>query len=248
MLQFTRDQLLRAAEDPDNADLNALAAVIASDPLMTLRVLRQASAPQRGGLHSAPKTVLEAMILMGTGPLFRSCQDLKVVQDLLADDPEALAGLTLAMARAYRAARIAHRLASMLDDPDAEVIHEVALLHDFTELLLWVYRPRVAAATRRTLTDAERHAHRRQAHHELPVDLVQLGQQLMRAWRLHPQLIRMGEGSDAPTSRAHLIDLAVRLADGEADGDEGPDSFTIADAAQTLKLGADATREVLRRL
>ena len=248
VLQYTRDRILGLAEDPDKVDLNKLASIIASDPLMTLRVLRLASAQCKGRMQGAPKTALEAVILIGTGPLFRSCQDLPVIQDVLAGRPEALAGLTLAMTRSYRAARIAHRFASLLDDPDAEVIHEVALLHDFAELLLWLHRPVLAQATwqERTAEDVARSRHR--AHHALPADMIQLGVRLMKAWHFNSQLIRLIEAHAAPTSRGHLVDLAVRLVDRSAEQSEAIDDVDIQDASVVLRLDVDATRQLLRGL
>jgi HD-like signal output (HDOD) protein len=247
VLQYTREQILLAAQAPDDVDLNRLASLIASDPLMTLRVLKQASAPHRGLMHNAPRTALEALMLLGTGPFFRACSTAPVVQDLLANEPDALAGLTAAMARAYRAARLAHRFASMLDDPDAEVIHEVTLLHSFAELLLWVFRPRLALATLRPQGPSGHGPHPR-ALHDLPIDLMQLGLRLMHDWRLHPQLIRLIEHHHSPTGRAHLIDLAVRIAEDAMHGEPDRDSRHLADAASTLQLSIDAARQVLRQL
>lgn len=247
VLAYTRDRILHAAENDDDVDLNRLAAVISSDPLMTLRVLRQASAPTRGLMHNPPKTTLEALLLIGTGPLFRASRDMPVVQDVLADKPEALAGLTAAMTRSYHAARMAHRFASMLDDPDAEVIHEAALLHDFAELLLWLHRPRLAVQSFHENGIAGLGVGRHPTHHDLPVDLVHLGASLMKSWRLNPQLIRMIEANAATSTRCRLVDLAVRLADSHLASGDAPDPAVLREAARLLNLSPDATRQVLRQ-
>jgi hypothetical protein len=60
--------------------------------------------------------------------------------------PEALAGVRAVLRRAHRAAAFALGFAAHRLDPDAAVIHEATLLHNFAEVLLW--RTRRCAARR----------------------------------------------------------------------------------------------------
>ncbi|HRD97081.1 MAG TPA: HDOD domain-containing protein [Rubrivivax sp.] len=248
VLQHTRDRLLQLAGNPDNVNVPVLARLVASDPLMSLNVLRMASARRRGHLQGAPKTALEAIILIGISPLFRACEKLPVIQDVLAEHPQAIAGLTHAMLLAYNAARLAHRFAAMLDDPEAEVIHEVALLHGFAEMLLWLHRPRLALATWRPRSQEDLDANRHPAHHELPVDLAQLGLRLMKAWHLNTQLILMIQAQGSSMGHARLVDLAVRLADRPPGQAEGFSQADVLYAASVLQLSVDATAEFLRKI
>src|SRR5207344_2395149 len=106
------------------------------------------------------------------------------VQDKLSDDPCALDGLMRLLERSQRAARFALGFAVHRMDPDAEVIHEAALLHDFAEILLWCHVPELAL-------DIERRQREDTALRSVVVqkqvlgaDLLDVQQALMRVWRL----------------------------------------------------------------
>ena len=136
---------MRATED--DVDANSLGEMIASDPLMTLKVLAHAHTLKRGssaGLRAAPETVTSALVLMGITPFFRAFGPQPTLEDALADHEDALLGLSRVMQRAERASRFALAFAAHRADPDAAILHSAALLHDFAEMLLWVHAPDLA--------------------------------------------------------------------------------------------------------
>ena len=130
---------LRALEDAVDAHL--LAEAIASDPLMTLKLLAHLARLRRGRDGSDTETVTEALVMLGIPPFFRAFGPQTASEDLLADRPQALAGFHAVLQRSHRAARFAVGFAVHRMDHDAPVIHEAALLHDFAELLLWLRAP-----------------------------------------------------------------------------------------------------------
>jgi HD-like signal output (HDOD) protein len=96
-------------------------------------------------------------------------------------------------------------------DTDAEIIQEAALLHDFAEVLLWCHAPLLALEIERrqradpTLRSA--HAQRDM----LNVQLCDLEQALMKAWRL-PELLQLLTNdhlSNVPRVRNVLLATAL---------------------------------------
>src|ERR1700759_3914992 len=136
-------------EIEDDVDARRIAEVVGRDPLMTLKVLIHASTQGSKRRLTDAETVVEALVLMGITPFFRTFGPQPTVEDHLAGHPEALAGLQHVMLRADRAARFAASFAIHRADPDAVVLHEAAQLHDFTEMLLWLHAPELALELQR---------------------------------------------------------------------------------------------------
>ena len=169
---------LRAAEDAVDAHL--LAEAIASDPLMTLKLLAHLARLRRGRGGSDTETVTEALVMLGIPPFFRAFGPQTAAEDLLAASPSALAGFHEVLRRSHRAARFALGFAVHRMDHDAPVIHEAALLHDFAELLLWLRAPALALRDRAPPADRTRPALGHAQRECLHIELAELQQALMR--------------------------------------------------------------------
>jgi HD-like signal output (HDOD) protein len=237
-------ELMRVNED--NVDANGLGEMIATDPLMTLKVLAHAAEHRSQRLLTDAETVTAALVLMGITPFFRNFGQQPVVDVLLANRPEALAGLERVLARANRAARFALAFAAHRADPDAAVIHSAALLHDFAEMLLWVHAPDLALEIRRRqLADPTLRSTAIQRE-LLNIELGDLEQELMQAWRL-PQLLRKitnDKGSNDP--QVQCVKLAVRLARHTADGwDNAAIPDDLRDIGELLQLKPEHTLKLL---
>ena len=103
-------------------------------------------------------------------------------------------------------------------DHDASVLHEAALLHDFAELLIWLHAPALAlqVAQRLRTSPGLRTA---QAQREiLNVELPELQQALMQAWRLPSLLVRITDDRQGESPQARNVQLAIRLARHSAAG------------------------------
>lgn len=238
-------ELIRATED--DVDANSLGEWIATDPLMSLKVLAHASELRRGRLFADAETVTAALVLMGITPFFRNFGPQPTLEDSLADHPEGLLGLSRVMQRAERASRYALGFAAHRTDPDAAVIHSAALLHDFAEMLLWVHAPDLALQIAQ-LQAADRQLRSALAQRRvLGIELAQLEQALMRHWRLPELLRRITSDRDARDPKVRCVALAVRLARHTARGWDDPAvPDDLRDIAELLNLSPEHTLRLLQ--
>jgi HD-like signal output (HDOD) protein len=239
---------LRAVEDAVDAHL--LAEAVASDPLMTLKLLSHLARLRRGRDGSDTETVTEALVMLGIPPFFRAFGPQTAAEELLAGLPEALAGFRAVLQRSHRAARFAIGFAVHRMDHDAPVIHEAALLHDFAELLLWLRAPALALEI----------VHRQQAdpglrsaalqREVLHVELAELQHALMSAWRLPATLVHITDDhARTVTPQVRNVRLAIRAARHSAQGWDNPAlPDDVEEIGHLLQLGPEPTLRLLREI
>lgn len=237
-------ELLRANEDA--VDANSLGEMIAGDPLMTLKVLAYAASHRSSRLQTDAETVTAALVLMGITPFFREFGPQPTVEDRLAAFPQALEGLQRVLDRADRAARFALAFAIHRTDPDAAVIHNAAMLHDFAEMLLWVHAPALALQMRERQV-ADCHLRSAAVQRELlHIELGDLEQALMQAWHLPELLAHITNDKRANDPQVQCVKLAVRLARHTADSwdDEAvPDD--LSEIGELLNMSPEHTLKLL---
>ena len=243
--------LLRQVEDAHgNVDARLVAEAIGGDPLMTLKVLSHVARHRPSALVTDAETVRAAVMVMGIGPFFHHLGDPVTIDQHLADHPDALAGLTRVLTRSRRAARFALGFAVHRMDNDVDVVHEAALLHDFAEMLLWCHAPLLAVEIeQRLLADATRRSADVQRE-VLNIELADLEQALMRAWRLPELLIRItdnrAQGRAAEHHQVRMVRLAVQLARHTQNGwDNAALPDDVAEIAQVLTMSVEATQRLL---
>lgn len=247
VLASTATSLGELAANEDAVDAHLLAEAIGADPMMTLRLLAHVGTHSRRATDV--ETVIGALVLMGVGPFFREFGELPTIEDTLADEPAALEGARAVLARAHRAARFALGFAAHRLDPDAAVIHEAALLHDFAELLLWCHAPGLALeiAQRQKADPTLRSVSAQRA--VLGITLADLQHQLMKAWRLPELLIRLDTDKHAEQSQVRNVLLAVRVARHTAQGwDNAALPDDVADIGALLQLGPAPTLKLLHEI
>jgi HD-like signal output (HDOD) protein len=247
VLAGTAAAIAELAAHEDAVDAHTIAEAIGADPLMTLKLLSHVGTVSRR--ETDVETVTAALVLMGVGPFFRAFASLVTIEDVLGDAPEALAGARAVLNRAHRAARFALGFAAQRLDPDAAVLHEAALLHDFAELLLWCHAPDLALEiTRRQNADTTlRSADAQRA--VLGIELADLQQALMKAWRLPALLIRLDDDHHAEASQVRNVLLAVRVARHSAHGWGNaalPDD--VAAVGALLQLSSHSALKLLREI
>jgi HD-like signal output (HDOD) protein len=248
VLPGTAAVLREMAEHEDLVDAHLLAETIGSDPLMTLKLLAHVGSGSRR--ETDVESVVGALVLVGIGPFFRKFADLVTIDEVLADAPDAeaaRAGLDAVLARAHRAARFALGFAAHRLDPDAAVIHEAALLHGFAELLLWCHAPALALEMARRQYDDPSLRSAAAQRQVLGIELSDLQQALMKAWRLPELLVRLGDNRHAEQLQVRNVLLAVRVARHTAAGwDNAALPDDVADIGALLQLGPVPTLALLR--
>jgi len=243
-------ELMRTNEDCCDAKL--ISDAIASDPLMTLKLLAHLGTLRRGREGSDTETVTAALVMLGVSPFFRAFGPQSSVEERLASSPPALEGFHWVLRRSRRAAQFAMGFAVHRMDYDAPVIHQAALLHDFAELLLWLRAPGLAQqiSARQVADPTLRSAVvQREVLH---IELDELEHALMLAWRLPALLVQItDEHTRELTPQVRNVQLAIRLARHSARGWDNaalPDDFLeiglllnlAPEAAQRLALEIDA--------
>jgi HD-like signal output (HDOD) protein len=249
VLARSADAVEELREIEDEVDANLIGETVATDPLMTLRVLAHASANRPARVVTETETVTAAVVMMGISPFFRAFHDLPSVEDRLRAQPKALQGLLAVLKRAHRAANFALGFAVRRMDHDAAVIHHAALLHDFAEMLLWCHAPALALRIQQAQqADPTLRSSAIQTQ-VLNVTLADLQQSLMRAWRLPELLMRITDDRHAEHPSAKSVVLAIRLARHTAqDWNNAAIPDDVRDIAQLLNLSEAATSQVLREL
>lgn len=246
VLTETAESLEHMRATEDDVDANGLGIMISTDPLMTLKVLAHASELRRGRLTADAETVTAALVLMGITPFFRDFGPQPTMEECLADNENALLGLSRVMQRAERASRYALGFAAHRADPDAAVIHNAALLHDFAEMLLWVHGPELALKIA-ALQDADRQLRSAAAQRQvLGIELADLEQALMHHWHLPELLTRITDDKHARDPKVRCVYLAVRLARHTARGwDDAAVPDDLHDIAELLNLSPEHTLKLL---
>jgi HD-like signal output (HDOD) protein len=230
----------------DDVDARIISEVIGRDPLMTLKLLVFASTQGANRRLTDAETVVEALVLMGITPFFRTFGTQPTVESHLADHPEALAGLQHVLLRADRAARFAASFAIHRADHDAIVLHEAAQLHDFTAMLLWLHAPELALdLQRRQYADSTLRSCAAQRE-VLNAELNDIQHVLMQLWRLPEILVRITDDSHAENSQVRNVLLAIRVARHTMNGWDNPAlPDDIRDIAALLHLSVEPTRQLL---
>lgn len=234
----------------DMVDAHMLAEVIGRDPLMSLKLLAHVARHCRGRTwddeQGGVETITAALVLMGIGPFFRVFGPQPVAEEWLADIDGAVDGFAAVLRRSHRASAFALAFAAHRMDPDASIIHEAALLHDFAELLLWLRAPALA----QQLMSLQRHDRRlRSAHAQqqvLGLELPDLQHELMLRWRLPRMLIRITDDRHQDDPQVRNVLLAIRVARHSAlDWEDEALPDDLADLGALLQLGLEPVRRLL---
>ncbi|MBI5925716.1 MAG: HDOD domain-containing protein [Aquabacterium sp.] len=245
------NQLRMIEETKGTVDAHTLADGLANDPLMTLKVLVHVSRYCTRLSVEPPETLVGAIVMQGITPFFRAFKDTTTILEWLHEQPDALSGLIKVITRARRAAHFAMGFALRRQDEDATVIQEAALLHDFTEMLLWCHAPRLALeiATRQKAdytirsVDIQREV--------LGIELGDLSQELMRLWQLPYLLIKCTDDHNAADPKIRNVMLGVRIARHTQYGWEDPHAQAalpedVNEVAKLLNLSPDAAYRLVQ--
>lgn len=249
ILAATADAIEEMRGNEDAVDAHLLADSMAADPLVTLKLLRHVAQLRRGRDQAEAETATEALVMLGITPFFRDFGPQPTVEQRLAGQPEALRGLRQVLRRAHRAARFALGFAVHRQDHDAALLHEAALLHDFAEMLLWCHAPGLALAIAgwQQAEPGLRSADAQRAL--LHIQLADLQQALMKAWRLPELLVQISDDHHSHLAQVRNVQLAIRLARHSARGWDNPAlPDDVDEIASLLNLGTQPTLHLLHDL
>lgn len=250
ILAETASTLEDARVNEDAVDAHLLAESIAADPLMTLKLLSLLGELRRGREGGEPETVTAALVMLGIPPFFHRFGPQPTVEEHLSDAPEALEGFRAVLRRSHRAANFATGFAVQRLDHDVAVIHSAALLHDFAELLMWLYQPALAIemAQRQEADPGLRSADIQREL--LGITLPELQHALMLRWRLPKLLSQIADDSQHNDSaQVRNVLLSVRLARHTARGWDNPAlPDDLRDISHLLHLGLEPTQQLLLEL
>lgn len=238
---------LRANEE--DVDPGTLAAVIESDPLMTIKFMAHVASRRRADDTTETETVISSLVMTGVLPFFRNFGPQPTVEDRLQDLPLAQDGLRALLDRAKRGAHFAMAFAVHRADTDAAVIHQAAYLHDFAEMLMWCHAPTLALEIRamQQANPTLRSANLQRFVYN--IDLDDLRQALMKLWHLPSLLVRISDGKHPDHPSVRNVLLAVRLARHTAQGwDNAAIPDDVDDIAQLLNALPRVVLSFLRKV
>ncbi|MDP1703241.1 MAG: HDOD domain-containing protein, partial [Sulfurimicrobium sp.] len=148
VLRRTIRELDRLRPSAERLTASQLAVVILRDPLMTLQLLRLANSARRGRLGTEITSVEHAIMMLGAVPMFRHFSSLIALEDMLAEQPAALNSVLQVYSRSLHAAYQARQWAIQHQDIRVEEVYIAALLHDMSNIMLWIYAPQRAQEIR----------------------------------------------------------------------------------------------------
>ncbi len=211
VLRRTIRELERLRPSAERLTASQLAVVVLRDPLMTLKLLRLANSARRGRLGTEITSVEHAIMMLGAVPLFKKFTSLVALEDMLAQQPLALTSVLQVYSRSLHAAYQARQWAIQHQDIRVEEVYIAALLHDMSNIMLWVYAPQRA----REIRDAvwREHLHYGVAHEKIMgFSVADFRLALAAAWRFPEMLAELVDCRNAGVPRAQGVLLGVSIA------------------------------------
>lgn len=250
VMEATAAEIEQLRRVEDDIDAHRLADVICKDPFMTVKLFAYLAKRRPGREDTVPETVTGCLLMLGIPPFFAQFSHLRSVESALSFEPVAIDGLGAVLTRSRRASDFALAFAVHRMDHDAQLIHSAALLHEFTEMLLWLRAPRLAAeiARRQKFLPQLRSADAQRA--VLRVTLVELQQALMTRWHLPEALTSLLNPELAGSSaQALTVELATRFARHSAKGWDNPAiPDDLRDISELLQIGLEPTEHLLAEI
>lgn len=228
VLKRTLRELGVLQADPDNISVRSVTDVIAHDPLMTVILLRYLQRHKRNTQLNEVVQIEQALMMLGMRTFFGKVVPELVIENMLHGQITALTSLLHTIQRASQAAQYAKDWAVRLQDLHFDEIRMAALLHNFTEILMWCYAPMEMAQVHH-LQQQNRALRSRDAQREIfGFKLSDLQLALARSWGLPELLIGFMNRDDIHRRQIRNIVLAINLTRHAANGwDDAalPDDF-----------------------
>ena len=182
---------------------NELSSIVLQDPLLCLRLLRQAERTKPHHLAHETTTALAGIMQLGI-------DEFRALLLFSTEIEEANTGLLELEARATIAAQLAQRWATGRMDLNPEEVAVAALLADAGELLLWVYEPELPQAAEKELHSGRAKRSSQAQMQACGFDFKQLTMRCAELWKLPSLVLQLLRGVDSP--RANLTRICSNTA------------------------------------
>ena len=246
VLKQTARELTALREDDKRLTANSVAKVIARDPIMTVKLLRYLQKHKHKIQTTEIVQVEQALLMLGLEMFFSKIPPGPLAEDILQSHLEALPRMLRVVHRSLRASEYAQDWAVLLRDLHYEEVRIAALLHDFTEILMWCFAPDSMLEIREI-----RHRDRTLRSHSaqelvLGFNLYELQKELIIQWGLPQLLLTLMNDYGSNNPRIRNVVLAANLARHSARGwDDAalPDDYK--DIGELLRMPAEEVMEMI---
>lgn len=227
-----RSKMLLAALEQIQGErlaVRELADIAGGDPLLCLRLLREAEAHRTRRLGHETTTTLAAVMQLGSDTF----------RELLVSSPETdetNPGLAACEARSHLAAQLAQQWGAARSDVAPEEVALAALLSEMGELLLWSFAPELPLAAQEELESGRAVRSTQAQDQACGFTFKQLTLKCTLIWNLPLLLQQLIRGADNP--RANLSRICVDTARHLSSGPDNPALPSDLAAARRLISGA----------
>jgi len=239
VLKHTARDLTALRADDRRLNAHSIAQIIASDPMMTVKLLRYLQQHKRKAQTAEVIQVKQALLMLGVEPFFNNIPPQPLAEEMLKSHAVALPPMLRVVHRSYRASEYAREWAVQLHDLHYEEVRVAALLHDIAEILMWCFAPTMMLEIH-DMQQKDKMLHSRSAQEQvLGFALVDLQKELTLQWGLPELLLVLMNDSSAKQPRVRNVELAVNLARHSANGwDDAalPDDYK--DIGELLRIPA----------
>lgn len=210
----TKELILNLDFNDSKVDAIVLAKIVLHDPLLTLIILKYVHENPNKLRVQEITTIEHAIMMIGFGKFFQLVSDSNVVENYI-EDHDIYNGLKNVVQRSVVASKLAKRWASEKKDMITQEIQVAALIHDFPEMLLWMFAPEKALRIKHIL---EKNPNERSAAAQTEVlgfPLVELQYKIIEVLNMPPLfqelILDKNKIEDLP-KRIQIIAIAIRLA------------------------------------
>ena len=239
VLKHTARDLSALREDDKKLNAHAIAGIIASDPMMTVKLLRYLQQHKRKAQTTEVVQVEQALLMLGVEPFFNNVPPQPLAEEILKPHVVAIPPMLRVVHRSYRASWYAREWAVQLRDLHYEEVRVAALLHDIAEILMWCFAPALMLEIRDIQQKDKALRSRDVQEQVLGFALAELQKELALQWGLPELLLTLMNDSSAKQPRVRNVELAVNLARHSANGwDDAalPDDYK--DIGELLRIPA----------
>lgn len=247
VLKHTTRSLNALCADEDKLNARGIANIIKHDPLMTVKMLRYLQQHKQSAQVHEVMEVEQVIMMIGIQNTRQKIPAKPLMDELLGKQHmEALVHSVRLVRRANQASMYAFDWAVRLNDLHFEEIRTAALLHDFTELLMWCFAPtkmlKIHAIQEKNKTLRSKLVQEQ----VLGFTLLQLHAELTKKWSLPKLLISLMDDQHTKQQRVRNVILAINLARHSANGWDNaalPDDYN--DIAQLLHMQPDEVKSMV---